>query len=284
MKNSILVTGSEGYIARHLKSLLPFTGYDLDGAPDIKDCISNFENHMEKLESIEVVIHLAEKRLQDINQDNLETEKEKHSQFIEGLKKLPNLKKVIFASSCSVYGQNENLIDETSPVNLTSHYAESKHNTEELLKSSGLRYVLLRFGTCYGGIKAARGDLFINQLSNSAIHQSEFEVFGADAWRPYVHVVDFARTLSYFAKSKLVDKDPVNVSQTNLTKRQILEKVRDLGLSADSIKIREDKVDKRNYQINSQKAIDYGVTFAYDFEKGLKQLIENIKNNSMPLI
>ena len=108
------------------------------------------------------------------------------------------VRRFIFASTCSVYGATDELLDETSPLGPVSVYARSKMESEQLtlaLDNHEFSTVALRFGTFYGLSPRPRFDLIVNMLVAKAIHDKEITIFGGDQWRPFLHVDDGAEAI-----------------------------------------------------------------------------------------
>jgi FlaA1/EpsC-like NDP-sugar epimerase len=82
------------------------------------------------------------------------------------------INRFLFASTCSVYGASDELLDEYSALNPVSLYARSKIASEQVLKNlagPGFSPVILRFGTIYGLSGRTRFDLVINLLAAKAV-------------------------------------------------------------------------------------------------------------------
>jgi nucleoside-diphosphate-sugar epimerase len=105
------------------------------------------------------------------------------------------IRRLIFASSCSLYGASEALLDEQSPLDPLSVYARSKMKSEELLLALAdpdFAPVVLRFGTFYGLSPRPRFDIVVNLLVAKAVTEGEISVHGGSQWRPFLHVDDGA--------------------------------------------------------------------------------------------
>jgi len=112
--------------------------------------------------------------------------------------KARGVKRFIFASTCSVYGASDEILDERSALNPVSLYARSKIASEKVLaalNSDQFATTILRFGTVYGLSGRTRFDLVVNLLTAKAIVDGKITVFGADQWRPFVHVDDTAGSI-----------------------------------------------------------------------------------------
>jgi nucleoside-diphosphate-sugar epimerase len=109
------------------------------------------------------------------------------------------VRRFIFASTCSVYGATDELLDEGSALGPVSLYARSKMESEQLtlaLDNHEFSTVALRFGTFYGLSPRPRFDLIVNMLAAKAMYEKEITIFGGDQWRPFVHVDDGADAIA----------------------------------------------------------------------------------------
>lgn len=103
--------------------------------------------------------------------------------------------RLVFASSCAVYGAGDGLLDEESPLAPVSIYARTKADSEELLMGladEAFSPTALRFGTLYGLSPRPRFDLVVNLLAAKAVREGRISIFGGDQWRPFIHVEDAA--------------------------------------------------------------------------------------------
>ena len=106
------------------------------------------------------------------------------------------LGRIIFTSTCSVYGAQEGVLDEASPLNPLSIYAATKLAAEEYLV--GANALILRLGTLYGVgdlFSRIRLDLVVNMLTVQAARIGRITVFGGDQFRPLLHVRDAAAAI-----------------------------------------------------------------------------------------
>ncbi len=106
--------------------------------------------------------------------------------------------RLLFASTCSVYGASDDILDEASALNPVSLYAESKIASERLLlalRDNTFAPVILRFATAYGHSPRPRFDLVVNLLTAKAVAGDPITIYGGDQWRPFVHADDIARAM-----------------------------------------------------------------------------------------
>lgn len=105
--------------------------------------------------------------------------------------------RIIFMSTCSVYGAQENVLDEKSPTNPLSVYASTKIAAEHHL--GGRNALIFRLGTLFGvsdQFARIRLDLVVNTLVLKAATVGKLTVFGGDQFRPLLHVKDVARAIA----------------------------------------------------------------------------------------
>ena len=94
-------------------------------------------------------------------------------------KKIENNKKVlryIYMSSCSVYGNNKNLISEKSKPKPISLYSKLCLKYEEYLKKrKKIPFTIMRLGTLYGWSKRMRYDIAINKIIRDMIFSKKID-------------------------------------------------------------------------------------------------------------
>lgn len=201
-----------------------------------------------------------------------------------------NVKRFIFASTCSNYGkmsEREAFVDEDSPLAPISLYAKLKVDFEQVLlyetkKKEGFSPTVLRFATVYGISPRMRFDLTVNEFTKELALGKELEVFGETFWRPYCHVQDFARAILLILKNnkKRVAYEVFNVGDTNenYQKRMIVEEIKKFIPDARVRYIAKDE-DPRDYRVSFEK-IKKGSGFEIskrvpDGIREVKQLIDS---------
>jgi nucleoside-diphosphate-sugar epimerase len=194
----------------------------------------------------------------------------------------------IFASTCSVYGASDHMLDEKSALNPVSLYARSKIASERvLLKMADENFapVILRLGTIYGLSGRTRFDLVVNLLTAKAIMDHEITIYGGDQWRPFLHVDDAARALQRVIEAPLhlVRNQIFNVgsNEQNYTIGQIGDIIHQAVPEAQMIHQGED-VDLRNYWVNFNKVRrDLGFKPQWTVSKGVDQVMEAIRSGKV---
>lgn len=173
--------------------------------------------------------------------------------LMEACKKA-GVERVVFASSCSVYGANGSKpLDENSSLNPVSLYARTRIMSEEVLQryARDVEVVTLRLATVCGVSPRMRFDLMVNTMTAFAHSNGAIRVSGGEQWRPHVHVRDAADAFVLASEVPLRSGSVYNVGsdRQNFTIQQVAEKV------AEKIKgVRVDHVsangDRRSYHVS----------------------------------
>ena len=111
--------------------------------------------------------------------------------------------KIVFFSTCSVYGAQDDVLDENSKTNPLSVYASTKLSAEKILLSKNS--LIFRLGTLFGvgdAFSRIRMDLVVNVLTAKAITEKKLTVFGGRQFRPLLHVKDAAHMIILAAESE----------------------------------------------------------------------------------
>ncbi len=230
--NNILVTGGAGYIGSHVTNLLIDKGYNvtvidnlITGNKELVNKKANFINcditdeniinNLIKKNKFEIVIHFAglirvDESVEQPERYN-EFNFEKAKIFLDSCFK-NNLKKVIFSSTASVYGNPKRLnVSEEDDLNPLNPYAETKLKLENYLinksKSDNIRYIILRYFNVAGADEKLRSGLIskysthlikiasevaVNKRDEMIINGDDYDTKDGTAVRDYIHVSDLA--------------------------------------------------------------------------------------------
>jgi len=210
------------------------------------------------------------------------------TKVIGEIAKARGVRRFIFASSCSVYGASDEIVDEDSRFNPQSLYARSKVASEAVLgtlSSRDFAVTCLRFATIYGNSGRTRFDLVVNLLCAKAVRDRKITVYGADQWRPFVHVEDVARaiTMALRAPTHLVAGEVFNVGSDaqNYTLGDVAELIR-RQVSEAEITSDDTFVDKRNYRVSFAKIRSrLGFEPVWTIERGIAQVVALVRSNQV---
>jgi nucleoside-diphosphate-sugar epimerase len=107
------------------------------------------------------------------------------------------VRRLVFASSCSVYGASKSggMLTERSRLNPVSLYARTRVLSENILfdRHGDVEPVVVRLATVFGLSPRMRFDLVVNTLTAKAVSDRRISIFGGKQWRPNVHCRDAAR-------------------------------------------------------------------------------------------
>lgn len=158
--------------------------------------------------------------------------------------------RIIFPSSCSVYGANDNLVTEESVLNPLSLYAEMKLRAEEILKDKNA--FIPRLGTLHGITGRLRNDLVVNILAIRALVEGKITVFGGDQYRPLLHVQDLAETI--VAQLPRQCKGIFNLVENNYKIVKLADIVKQVIPGTEIEIVEMPFEDQRNYKASADKA------------------------------
>ena len=165
------------------------------------------------------------------------------------------IQRLIFASSCSVYGKTNELCYENSSTNPVSLYAKTKLDSEKELMQSKIDTKILRFSTIFGPAERLRFDLVVNLFIAQAYYDKKITVFGGDQERPFLHVKDASNSIMNFLNYKIDNtQDIYNVGcdELNGTINQIAQLI-EKNIPDSSISLSSENVDARNYAVSFKK-------------------------------
>jgi nucleoside-diphosphate-sugar epimerase len=196
-------------------------------------------------------------------------------------------KRIVFTSTCSVYGRNNELLDENAQKNPLSLYASTKLKAEDHLKDR--ESVIFRLGTLHGvsdQFSRIRMDLVVNVLSLKAMMGEDFKVFGGEQWRPLLHVKDAAIAVAHAAieteDKQLLVAGTYNLAQSNMTIRDLAEKIKRVSIANKPITIHYLDLqfeDQRNYRVSAAhyESSNAPVRFSRSVEDGALEIMTLIK-------
>ena len=130
---------------------------------------------------------------------------------VANLAKKHGVKKYVFASTCSVYGFQEGLINEESNLNPLTTYAKASMMAEKEILPLGdknFSATILRQATVYGFSYRMRFDLAINGMTLGYFKNGEIPIMrDGKQWRPFVNVKDTSK-----AFIKILESEPALVN------------------------------------------------------------------------
>jgi len=210
------------------------------------------------------------------------------TQMIAQVAKACGVPRFIFASTCSVYGASDELLDEQSRVKPISLYGRTKLAAEQgLMRMADDQFAptVVRFATIYGLSGRTRFDLVVNLLAAMAKVENKITVHGGDQWRPFVHVDDAALAVATMLQAPLpaVGNQVFNVGsdEQNHTIREVGELIHEQAFTAELI-VADDDIDKRNYRVSFRKInTELGFRPRWTLEQGIAQVLEAVASGAV---
>lgn len=224
----LVVTGGAGYIGSVVAALLVEAGHEViildnlseghrDAVPDkasfVQAEVADFKSLFSASDKIDAVLHFA--AFLSVNESVIKPEKYWFNNTVASLKLLGamrsiGIKKLIFSSTCAVYGEPEKVpVVETAAKSPTNPYGMTKLAIDMAISSECAAHGLAATSLRYFNVAGAYGrygerhqpEIHIIPLALAAAAEGrEFTVFGNDypspdgtCVRDYIHVHDLAR-------------------------------------------------------------------------------------------
>jgi len=188
--------------------------------------------------------------------------------------------KIIFTSTCSVYGLNNDLISEDALPNPLSVYAETKLAAEQYIIDNHDDYLIFRLGTLHGVgdlFSRVRLDLVVNILTCKAAKGDKLTVFGGEQWRPLLHVRDVTEAIDYGLKNQVTGM--YNLSEDNYKIHEIARRIRAVLPKTEVEETALKFEDLRNYRVENNKILATGWKPSYTLDAGIDQIRQIIEDN-----
>ena len=229
----LLVTGGAGYIGTELVTQLTanneiseivvydnlsrgnynlFLDYPFDNNKKVKFVAGDIlDTRMlnQVMEGIDVVYHLAANVTTPFaNTDPHFFEQVNHwgtAELAYAAEK-SNVKKLIFASSTSVYGSSEEMVDETTDTTPRTFYGISKLRAERHLDTlvDKMDVYIIRCGNVYGYSHSMRFDAVINKFAFEANFYKRISIQGdGRQYRAFIHIDSASQVLASLVDTQL---------------------------------------------------------------------------------
>ena len=302
----VLVTGAGGYIGNILTDLLIKKGHEvvaldrflfgetLNDYPDINKIkadirtisVEDFKDAMKGVDAVVDLAALSNDPSGELNAINTISINHLGRFRVASLAKSLGVGKYMLPSSCSIYGFNDEYVDETSKPNPLTTYARANLMIERdsmALNSVEFNVTVFRLATVYGlSANRMRFDLVVNDVVGQIFTKGFTNLTtGGKQWRPFVHVRDVCKAIVLGLESKKNLGGKVFNLGSNEQNSQILEVAKKLFSAVNN----EEKYnwvgspDNRSYRVKFDK-ISKELDFKPDWDIGLgaKEVWDALEN------
>jgi nucleoside-diphosphate-sugar epimerase len=303
----ILVTGGAGYIGAVFIRQLLEKGYavrvydkmyfGLEGLEDVRSNVDIVQGDIREfdagvLEGTDTVVHLAglsNDPMAEFNPEaNMAINTEGTRKIAEACKQ-KGVRRMIFASSCSIYDRGlfaeDRIQNEDSEVEPRAAYAVSKYKAERILldlADDTFHPVILRQGTVYGSSPRMRYDLVVNTFVKCALTSGILNVHcGGEMWRPLIDVRDVGRAYlcCIEAPEEEVGGEIFNISFRNYRVLELAHYVKKAleDLCDVEIEVEYGDTRTRSYRVSTKKMEDrLGFRSIISAEESARDMAEKI--------
>jgi len=301
----ILILGSEGFLGSVLVPFLKKKDITIIGVDKCFFGKNNLENKKFKLikndyaklpkkffkdfDYIIDLVNISNDPASELNKKfTYKTNFSNKIKLFNKIKNHNNLSRYIYMSSCSVYGNNKNIITERSIPKPISLYSKLCLKYEKYLKAQkNISYTIMRLGTLYGWSRRMRYDIAINKILRDMIFLKKIEILGGTQLRFFCYNI-FACEVIY----KIINKTDIttlnrvlNVGNFNtniikLTKRILsLTKIKNVNIHHEL-----NTIDKRSYEVSpkTSKKLFKNTNFQKLTDSSILDTYFKIKNDKKP--
>lgn len=307
---AILVVGGAGYIGSMLSAGLVDAGYQvlvldplwyggealaaLAGRP-------NFELHVGDtrdealtrglVDRVSKVVHLGEivgDPACDLDPEVTESVNLASTARLARMASESGVERFVYASSCSVYGATDDVVDERAEPRPVSLYGNLKVSAEREilgLASGTFHPTIFRLATVYGRSHRPRFDLVVNALAGRAVIDRRIAIQGGGQWRPFVHVADVAATLREALERPIEDIGGeifnLGSNDQNHTVLGVAEIVQG-HVPGTEIEVSPVE-DQRNYRVSFDKLAEiFGFRPAHTVSEGVREIALAVESGLIP--
>lgn len=248
--------------------------------------ITNIELLKKSMKDIDVVIHLASitDAPSTINNSEL-TEKIIYNGTWNVLNSAihANVKRFLHASTTSVYGEAEGIVDEDyDNYKPASPYAEAKRKTEILIKNVAKEIdfpaIILRKGTIFGTSIGMRFHTAINKFCYLAVMGKPLTVWDSalNSKRPYLGLNDCINSYKFFENNGK-NGEIYNLVTKNFEMKEIIDTIKKIVPDVKVEITKSPLLNQKSYNVSDEKIRKIGFVYGDDLERNMKETIELFK-------
>ena len=281
----ILLIGGNGYMGSRIYEYLLSEGYIIDnvdlcwfGKVFDETIVEDYRNlTKEIIQKYTHIILLAGHSSVSMCSDNfLSAFKNNVSNFIDIIEKITDEQTLIYSTTCAVYGNTSELMDETEQIKDSANYYDftkvARENIAKLYPNKKL--IGLRFGTVGGFSKNYRIENLMNALTLSSLNKS-LTISNGESMRSVLGITDFCLVMQKLLEAKTINHRIYNITSFNDKIINIGNAIKDLTDS--NILVNESlKTDYSFNCSNNRFEQEFNFKFNSTVETIYKDIIENI--------
>jgi UDP-glucose 4-epimerase len=194
--------------------------------------------------------------------------------------------KLFFPSTTSVYGTQEEIVDENCTIDELkpqSPYADSKLRAEQMLMEIGqdkrLRFVICRLGTIFGVSVGMRFHTAVNKFVWQACQGQSITVWSTamNQKRPYLDLSDAIKAIMFVVNNDLFDNEIYNVVSINSTVKEIIDIINKFIADTKVEYVESEIMNQLTYTVLNDKFKKTGFVFNGELGKGVSDTISILK-------
>ena len=302
----VLVTGAGGYIGNILTDLLIKKGHEvvaldrflfgetLNDYPEVDKIkadirtisVEELKNAMKGVDAVIDLAALSNDPSGELNAVNTISINHLGRFRVASLAKSYGVGKYLLPSSCSIYGFNDEYVDETSLPNPLTTYARANLMIEKdsmALNSVEFNVTVFRLATVYGlSANRMRFDLVVNDVVGQIFTKGFTNLTtGGKQWRPFVHVGDVCKAIVLGLESKKNLGGEIFNLGSNEQNYQILDVAKKIfgALNKEEKYNWVGSPDNRSYRVKFDKIFNaLGFKPDWDIGSGAKEVWDALEN------
>jgi nucleoside-diphosphate-sugar epimerase len=280
----ILLIGGNGYIGSKLYKQLKNKQYNVDnldlcwyGKIYDETIVKNYDDlTKQELEKYTHIILLAGFSSVGMCKDLYKTVKNNITYFSNLVEKLNSEQVLIYASSCSVYGNGSKILTENdkleSPLN---NYDFSKQALDYITNLSiNKRCVGLRFGTVNGYSPNLRTDLVINAMTLSSLEQNKIFVSNGNIRRSLLGIDDLCNAIEKIVITKNIKSDVYNIISCSYAIVELAKKIQ--SINGCELVVNDSLSTSYSFTVTNEK---FESEFKFKFVDTVDSIYRNLINN-----
>lgn len=167
----------------------------------------------------------------------------------------PKRIRMVYVSSCAVYGCAEAVCDENTPPHPLNAYAAVKAQCEQMVTASPLASCVLRLATVHGHPAAGELKQSVHRLLHQAA-QDSVHAYAPTNWRPFIQREDAARAFDRAIRHPYLT-GTFNLARDHATFGMVAGYA--AGLFGAQLHLDHKRADLRSYRVATGKALDAGL-------------------------